>query len=133
MGMPRLVVDWRFTELDHRSIDIAWRLLKKAFAEAGLGELKFGVEPLTLDATMDAAHPMGTTRMASTPRQGVVDADCRVFDTENLFIASSAVFPTGAIYSPTYTIVALARRLAQHLASRHCAAAAPLALDPAHA
>jgi len=58
---------------------------------------------------------MGTTRMASRPEEGVVDPNCRVFGTDNLYVASSAVFPTGPSYSPTFTILALARRLGQHL------------------
>ncbi|MEM8612308.1 MAG: GMC family oxidoreductase, partial [Cyanobacteria bacterium P01_H01_bin.105] len=60
-------------------------------------------------------HQMGTTRMAHRPEEGVVDTNCRVFGTDNLYVASSAVFPTGPSYSPTFTILALARRLGQHL------------------
>jgi choline dehydrogenase-like flavoprotein len=115
LGMPELVVDWRFTELDHRSIALATRELKDAFRRAGLGTMSFGREPMTVDEMMDAAHPMGTTRMADSPERGVVDPHCRVFGTRNLYVASSSVFPTGAVYSPTFTIVALARRLADHL------------------
>jgi choline dehydrogenase-like flavoprotein len=66
---------------------------------------------------------MGTTRMAADPSEGVVDRDCRVFGTDNLYVASSAVFPTAHAYSPTFTILALARRLATHLATRHDAPA----------
>ena len=64
---------------------------------------------------MDASHHMGTTRMAADSSEGVVDRHCRVFGTENLYIASSSVFPTAHGYSPTYTILALARRLGHHL------------------
>jgi choline dehydrogenase-like flavoprotein len=58
---------------------------------------------------------MGTTRMHPDPEQGVVDADCRVHSVENLYVAGSAVFPTGGVAPPTLTIVALALRLADHL------------------
>ncbi len=61
-------------------------------------------------------HHMGTTRMDPDPQRGVVDADCRVHGVENLFIAGSSVFPTGGTAPPTLTIVALALRLADHLA-----------------
>ena len=63
---------------------------------------------------------MGTTRMHVDPAQGVVDADCRVHGIENLFIAGSSVFPTGGYANPTLTIVALAVRLADHLAQGLC-------------
>jgi len=58
-------------------------------------------------------HHMGTTRMSSTPDEGVVDKNCKVFDVENFFIAGSSVFPTGSHVPPTLTIVALAVRLAE--------------------
>jgi len=63
-------------------------------------------------------HFSGTTRMASDPRVGVVDADCRVHSTRNLFVAGSSVFPTVGHVNPTLTIVALACRLADHLVNR---------------
>jgi choline dehydrogenase-like flavoprotein len=60
-------------------------------------------------------HRMGTTRMHADPRDGVVDADCRVHGVSNLFVAGSSVFPTSGTAGPTLTIVALALRLARHL------------------
>jgi choline dehydrogenase-like flavoprotein len=60
-------------------------------------------------------HHMGTTRMSSEPRKGVVDPDCRVHDVGNLFVAGSSVFPTAGYANPTLTIVALAIRLADYL------------------
>jgi choline dehydrogenase-like flavoprotein len=60
-------------------------------------------------------HHMGTTRMAADPRHGVVDADCRVHSVDNLHVAGSSVFATGGYANPTFTIVALALRLADHL------------------
>jgi len=61
---------------------------------------------------------MGGTRMASTPAEGVVDSNCKVFGIDNLFIGGSSVFPTGGHANPTYTIVQLALRLGDHLAER---------------
>jgi Choline dehydrogenase and related flavoproteins len=62
-------------------------------------------------------HFLGTTRMHDNPRNGVVDADCRIHGVPNLFIAGGSVFPTGGCANPTLTIVALALRLAAHLHS----------------
>ncbi|MEA5450982.1 GMC family oxidoreductase [Leptolyngbya sp. CCNP1308] len=123
LGQRKLEVDWRFTDQDHRSIDKTLQLLIQRFAKVGLGRFDFGDNPPSLDTMTDAAHQMGTTRMASHPSGGVVDTDCRVFGTDNLYVASSAVFPTGPSYSPTFTILALARRLGQHLLHKHAPAA----------
>jgi choline dehydrogenase-like flavoprotein len=56
--------------------------------------------------------------MAADASRGVVDADCRVYGTQNLFIAGPSVFPTSSFANPTLTAVALAIRLAEHLAGR---------------
>ncbi len=59
---------------------------------------------------------MGTTRMGVSRQDGVVDANCRVFGVDNLYIAGSSVFPTVGHAHPTLTIVQLTLRLADHLA-----------------
>ena len=58
---------------------------------------------------------MGTTRMADSPAEGVVDSNCRVFGVSNLYVAGSSIFPTVGHAAPTLTIIALALRLADHL------------------
>ena len=61
-------------------------------------------------------HQIGTARMGATRADGVVDGDLRCFDAPNLFVASSAVFPTSGQANPTLSIIAFAVRLAEHLA-----------------
>lgn len=61
-------------------------------------------------------HLMGTTRMSRDPANGVVDGNCLVHGTTNLFVAGGSVFPTGGFTNPTFTIAALAFRLGGHLA-----------------
>jgi choline dehydrogenase-like flavoprotein len=53
--------------------------------------------------------------MASDPREGVVDADCKVHGVSNLYIGGSSVFASPGYANPTYTIVQLALRLGDHL------------------
>jgi hypothetical protein len=62
-------------------------------------------------------HQLGTTRMAAGPDEGVVDRDCLVHGTENLYVAGGSVFPTGGAANPTFMIVTMAHRLADHLSS----------------
>jgi choline dehydrogenase-like flavoprotein len=63
----------------------------------------------------EAHHHMGTTRMSEQPKTGVVDANCKVHGVDNLYIAGSSVFPTSGYANPTWTIIALALRLSDHL------------------
>ncbi len=110
---------WRWTAEDRRRIARARDVYAQAFASAGYGKLVAGDwdagQPRMIGGTH---HHMGGTRMATDPRSGVVDTDCRVHGFSNLFVAGSSVFPTGGSVNPTLTIVALALRLAEHVRDR---------------
>jgi len=54
--------------------------------------------------------------MHDSPRQGVVDRQCKVHGMTNLYIAGSSVFPTAGANYPTITIAALTLRLSAHIA-----------------
>jgi hypothetical protein len=54
--------------------------------------------------------------MATDVRHGVVDRDGNVFGARNLYVAGGSVFCTAGVANPTLTIVALALRLANHIA-----------------
>jgi choline dehydrogenase-like flavoprotein len=54
--------------------------------------------------------------MSADPRNGVVDADCRVHGIANLCIGGSSVFATAGFDNPTYPIVQMALRLGDHVA-----------------
>ncbi|HXG80530.1 MAG TPA: GMC family oxidoreductase, partial [Sphingomicrobium sp.] len=71
-------------------------------------------------------HHMGTTRMAADPRRGVTDGWGRVHGVANLHVAGSSLFPTGGWANPTLTILALALRTADRIASDLGAARASL-------
>ena len=118
LGMQRIRVDWRYTAGDLRTVGKALRALAGDLEASQAGSLRFDDAEVATCALRDGAyggHHIGTTRMASSPRGGVVDANCRVHGTPNLYIASSSVFPTSSQANPTLTIAALTLRLAQHL------------------
>jgi choline dehydrogenase-like flavoprotein len=68
-----------------------------------------------LEQARDSYHQCGGACMALGADDGVVDANCKVFGTDNLYVAGAAVFPTSSFANPTYTAMALARRLGDHL------------------
>lgn len=126
LGMPQLHVDLRFDVADAQALFRAHELARDWFERTGLGELRYRQAPertveTILQTAQHGTHQIGTARMAGSARQGVVDADLRSFDLENLYVASSAVFPSSGQANPTLTIVALAARLAAHLADRSAA------------
>jgi len=117
-GIRRLAVDWRFVDLDVQSVVRSCELISMAFERCGVGRMLFRPELMAdyiRSSCSVGSHHIGTTRMASSPSRGVVDENCRVHGINNLYIASSSVFPTSGVANPTLTIVALAIRLADHL------------------
>jgi choline dehydrogenase-like flavoprotein len=120
LGLNQIRLDWRLNAEDKRSIRIMSQILVSEFERLGLGEVSprpwlqvdDGGWP---DDLRGGPHHMGTTRMDASPTRGVVDQNCRVHGTRNLFIAGSAVFPTSGYANPTLTLVALSVRLGEHL------------------
>ena len=64
-----------------------------------------------------STHNLGTNRMSENARDGVVNKWGQTHDIENLFVSDGSQFTTGAAENPTLTIVALAIRQADHIAS----------------
>jgi choline dehydrogenase-like flavoprotein len=118
LGMRRLEIDLRFSEVDKRAVQVMLGTMAAEFGRTGLGRLKLRewVEDRgILDPTDFSCHHMGTTRMGGDPRTSVVDPNCRVHGLANLHVAGSSVFPTSGYVNPTNTLVALSIRLADRL------------------
>jgi len=114
LGVNRLKLDWRPGGEVTRSVLRLQEMLRVELESRGIGTLEPGEgEP----RYSDASHHMGTTRMSPDERLGVVDPNCRVHGVENLYMAGSSVFPSAGHCNPTWTIVALAVRLARHLSA----------------
>lgn len=120
LGCRRVCVDWQLGELEKHTIVRTQELFANALRESKLGTMEVERNALSTDPLpfLSSWHHMGTTRMDPDPKRGVVDRDCRLHGTCNLFIAGSSVFPTGGDDVPTLTIVALAIRLADHIAKQ---------------
>ncbi|MDP4212581.1 MAG: GMC family oxidoreductase [Bacteroidota bacterium] len=121
LGVPRAALNWSFTSLEKKSIRKIYEIIGEQAGASGIGRVRFMEElwdekdqalPTT---TSGGWHHMGTTRMNDDPKNGVVDANCKIHGIQNIFIGGSSCFPTGAGVNPTFTIVALSIRLADHL------------------
>lgn len=67
------------------------------------------------DLKVMAFHPLGTARADADPDRGVVDADQRLHELDNLYVSDGSVVPSALGVNPQITIMALAVRLARHL------------------
>lgn len=70
------------------------------------------------DNTGTGIHYAGTTGASSDPAKGVVDANLRCHDLDNVYVCDGGVVPVLPDKHLTLTIMALAHRLAAHLVER---------------
>jgi choline dehydrogenase-like flavoprotein len=111
------LVKHRPGELDRRSVvavhDALRRETKKLRWGTFVSDLSPDTEPWPID--LDASHHMGATRMGDDPATSVVNKDCRLHFSPNVYVAGASILPTSGNANPTFTLVALSIRLARHL------------------
>lgn len=140
LGIPRVRLDWRMSDLDRRTFAVALKTIAREAGRQRIGRfllrealrsidvnspksVRFDLplsQPSVAHNQLDTVlgwgcHHMGTTRMHADACRGVVDRHSRVHGVANLYIAGPSTFPSVGISNPMLTIVALALRLADHL------------------
>ncbi|WP_060481996.1 FAD-dependent oxidoreductase [Pseudomonas sp. NBRC 111119] len=121
LGVAKVNVNWVLTAEDRNTIKCIGTTLATQWADMELGFVKLNdyVYDTSIPLKLSPhAHHMGTTRMAASPQHGVVDTDCKVFGTDNLYAAGSSIFATGGASNPTMPLLQFAVRLAEHLDGR---------------
>ncbi len=122
-GRKTLAIDWRIREDDVQVVRKVTELIGDAWRSSrfrSVAELTLA-PPQNLESVeslYDVYHPTGTIRMGSSPRDSVVDKDLRLWAAENVHVVSTAVFPVAGSANPTFAELALAARLADHLATK---------------
>ena len=129
------IVHYTMNDTDRRRMLRAIRLTSEIFFAAGALEVYSAVRSRPMLRSMDEAialegspvtpsdielmafHPMGTARMADDPKRGVTGAFGQVHDTRDLYVADASLFPASCKVNPQMTIMALATRIGEHLAS----------------
>ncbi len=66
----------------------------------------------TLAPNEHVGHQCGTLRFGTAPAHAVLDSDCRMFGTSNVFTVDGSFFPTSLGVNPGLTIIANALRVA---------------------
>lgn len=121
-GQFKLEVSFRYLPQDFRGTLQAHLALDRWLKERKIGKLIFDAAPENLEEHIaaqakDGYHQIGLTRMGVDRNHAIVNHNCRVIDIANLHIAGSSVFATSGQANPTLPAVALAIRLAEHLAT----------------
>lgn len=126
LGQRRADLSWQLSDLDKHTARVFTRVFDEEMRRLGQGLVtpspwigepgtEWPVDPTVGNHPIAGYHHIGGTRMSDDPRAGVVDSNCKVHGLANLHIAGSSVFATAGWANPTFTIVALALRLAERL------------------
>lgn len=121
LGVPRVMLDWKLSALEKRSYRKLIETIGVACGVSGTGRVRLHEwlhdenDVSWPDHVAGGWHHMGTTRMHENSKKGVVNENCKVHGISNLYVAGSSCFPTAGSANPTYTIVAMTLRLADHL------------------
>lgn len=119
LGVPNIDIYWdNLSNIEKETVINSSKTIARELGSHNTGKVKFtkallNGESFKIDDPIN--HHIGTTRMSSSSKTGVVDKNCKVFGVSNLFIAGSSVFTTSSIVNPTYTIIALSLRLGDHI------------------
>jgi choline dehydrogenase-like flavoprotein len=122
LGLLKAQISLEWSQQDIDSIIRAHALLDSVLQENGIGRLIYRSAPESFERmirqrAVDGFHQIGALCMASDPSHGVTDPYGRMYGTSNLYVASSAVFPTSGQANPTLALVALTLRQAKHIAA----------------
>jgi choline dehydrogenase-like flavoprotein len=110
-GDPAPHLRFALSDVDRRTHERANEIVSTLLETRGAREI------MTTVRYARGHHHMGTCRMSAAPEDGVVDRNCRVHGSENLYVVGSSVYPSTGARQPTLTIAALALRLADQLTS----------------
>jgi choline dehydrogenase-like flavoprotein len=131
LGMPMLTLNWRIKSLEKWTMQEYVRLFRHEWERLDLGDARWNQKLFEegdrwLEDVVDVYHQTGGTAMSEHSSGGVVDAQLRVHGVANLHIASCSVFPSSGSANPTFTLLALTVRLADHLRALLAADVSPL-------
>ena len=115
-GYPIARIDWKLSQEDLDSIAVFNEVALNALATGNTRIFFRKMKDRIGESLTSAAHHLGTARMATDVRSGVVDRELKVWGVDNLHICDASVFPTSGNANPALTISALAIRLADRLA-----------------
>ena len=120
VGIEQVNLFWKKSSLVRDTYKKNIEELGKFFIDQEIGrvaaeEFIYSNKPFT---NPSGGHHMGGTRIGLNSFNSVVDKNLMVHGVDNLFIAGSSVFASAGYANPTFTIVQLSVRLAEHLSKK---------------
>ena len=119
LGMRKIAIDHRYSELDTRLVLDAHRAWDEHLRRHNCGQLRYletDLERSIAEQAGDGYHQIGSTRMSERPVDGVVGPCGNVHGFNDLFVASSSTFVTASQANSMFMILVWSLRIADELA-----------------
>jgi choline dehydrogenase-like flavoprotein len=114
LGMPRMTVEYAFSDDDRRRFADAIHEMERVGVALGADPSRFDFRPAEPGATL---HYTGTVRMGAVDDgTSVCDPGARVWGYDNLWVAGNGVIPTALLCNPTLTAAVSAIRAGDGIA-----------------
>jgi choline dehydrogenase-like flavoprotein len=117
IGVRKAMITWSFSALDYKTFARGQDIVTSELRRLDLGTVVApALTPGFIDSNVKGHyHHIGTTRMSARAEDGVVDSNLKVHGMDNLYVASSAIYPRSGYCGPTMLLMAFAIRLSEHL------------------
>jgi choline dehydrogenase-like flavoprotein len=118
-GIPVLKFAWEWSDYEYNQVKHFQASMKTLIDKLGgtvVGEVKSPKEAISVGG--EIIHEVGTCRMGPDAKTSVVNSFGKTWDVDNLYLTDGSVFASKAHKNPTITIMALAMRAADSIATR---------------
>ena len=120
-GIPVLRFHWKWTDYEYKQVkhmQETFRSLISAMGGQPLTPMPTAAEGYGIAAGGQIIHELGTTRMGRDPSTSVLNPWCQSHEVKNLFVVDGGPFVSQADKNPTWTILALAMRTSDYIATQ---------------
>jgi choline dehydrogenase-like flavoprotein len=120
-GIPVLRFHWKWTDYEYKQVkhmQETFRSLIDTLGGTALSDMPSAEKGYGIAAGGQIIHELGTTRMGKDPSTSVLNAWCQAHEVKNLFVTDGGPFVSQADKNPTWTILALAMRTSDYIASQ---------------
>ena len=117
----RLVTNWKIKKREINDVKLISKTFENTWKEstfnkiAELKQVNLPTYSNAKDLVKILYHPIGTIRIGSKKKESVVDKNLKLWDINNLYVCSTAIFPTSGSSNTGLVLLALTERLATHL------------------
>ena len=122
-NIPRPILNWKKNSFDRKTIKSSLEYFSQFLLDEDMGRLQLddwitNNKDYPTNDEKAGHHHMGGTRMHDLRKFGVVDRNCKVYGSNNLYCIGSSVFTTGGHNNPTFPIIQLSLRLGEYLSKK---------------